>query len=64
MYTALVFSYGKCHLEPFESYDSFYPVILLSKILEGERETPIPGTPIDYVNIYISMNLIISFNLT
>ena len=42
--------------KPFESYDSFYPVILLSKILEGKREIPVPGTPIDYINIYTSMS--------
>ena len=45
--------------KPFDLCDS-YPVVILSKILDGKRETPVPGTPIDYVNIYTSMNLIIS----
>ena len=45
--------------KPLKSHDSFYPVISLSKILDGERETPISGTPIDYINIYTSMKLII-----
>ena len=46
--------------KPFElDDDSYYPVVLVSKILVGIRETPIPGTPIDYINIYTSMNLII-----
>ncbi|RIA81545.1 kinase-like domain-containing protein [Glomus cerebriforme] len=36
--------------KPFESYD--IPHVLLSKILDGKRETPIPDTPIDYINIY------------
>ena len=42
--------------KPFESYDS---ISLLSGILSGIRETPVPDTPIDYINIYTSMNLII-----
>jgi serine/threonine protein kinase len=46
--------------EPFNSADnSYYPVVLISEILDGRRETPILGTPIDYVNIYTSMILII-----
>jgi serine/threonine protein kinase len=44
--------------KPFNSVDdSYYPVVLVSKILDGRRETPIFGTPIDYVNIYTSMVL-------
>ncbi|CAB4373841.1 unnamed protein product [Rhizophagus irregularis] len=36
--------------KPFESY---YPKQkLLLEILNGKRETPIPNTPIDYINIY------------
>ena len=42
--------------KPFESYDS---ISLLSEILSGIRETPVPDTPIDYINIYTSMNSII-----
>ena len=38
--------------KPFESYDGFPKVTLLHAILNGERETPISGTPIDYINIY------------
>ena len=47
--------------KPFESNDDSYnpAVVLLYKILDGSRETPISGTPIDYINIYTSMNLII-----
>jgi serine/threonine protein kinase len=46
--------------KPFNSIDdSYYPVVLVSKILNGRRETPIFGTPIDYINIYTSMILII-----
>ena len=33
------------------SYDS---ISLLSEILSGIRETPVPDTPIDYINIYTS----------
>ena len=48
--------------KPFEfDEDSYYPVVLISKILDGKRETPIPGTPVDYINIYTSMNIIIKF---
>src|SRR3954452_25349646 len=39
--------------------DSYYPVVLVGKILDGKTESPISGTPIDYINIYTSMNLII-----
>src|SRR3954447_10671888 len=45
--------------KPFEFDEYSYPVVLVSKILDGKRETPIFGTPIDYINIYTSMNLII-----
>jgi len=46
--------------KPFESYrDDFQKLALISEISIGKRETPIPDTPIDYVNIYTSMNLII-----
>ncbi|GES97447.1 kinase-like domain-containing protein [Rhizophagus clarus] len=39
--------------KPFESYDKFYlRQKLLLEILNGKRETPIPNTPIDYINIY------------
>ena len=45
--------------KPFESYDSPHDEIALTlEILDGKRETPIPDTPIDYINIYTSMNLI------
>ena len=40
--------------KPFESYDDF-PAALVVKVINGTRETPIPDTPIDYINIYISM---------
>ena|SRR5437763_892288 len=43
--------------KPFEDYDSRQIPVLL---LEGKRETPIPGTPIDYINIYTSMILSIN----
>jgi serine/threonine protein kinase len=43
--------------KPFESYDSIQDQIALTlRILCGKRETPIVGTPDDYVNIYTSMN--------
>ena len=46
---------------PFESYDN---ICLLNAILNGKRETPIPNTPTDYINIYTSRNPIIRlFNL-
>ena len=46
---------------PFESYDNN---CLLNAILNGKRETPIPNTPTDYINIYTSRNPIIRlFNL-
>ena len=41
---------------PFYLCDSNQTVVLY-KILEGEREIPVPGTPIDYINIYTSMKL-------
>ena len=43
--------------EPFDSCDSI-PAVTLYKISEGKREIPVPGTPIDYINIYTSMNLL------
>ena len=41
---------------PFESYN---PHLLLSRILSGIKETPIPNTPTCYINIYTGMNSII-----
>jgi serine/threonine protein kinase len=47
--------------KPFESYNTRYTLIW--NILNGERETPIFGTPVDFINIYTSMNfVVISFN--
>ena len=48
--------------KPFKSYDKFYqkPKLIL-EILNGKRETPIPDTPIDYINIYTSIILTILF---
>ena len=41
--------------KPFKSYDKFYQIPkLILEILNGKRETPIPDTPIDYINIYTS----------
>jgi hypothetical protein len=42
--------------KPFKSYDKWYqkPILIL-EILNGKRESPIPNTPIDYINIYTSM---------
>lgn len=40
--------------KPFRSHDTSF---LLFDIINGKRETPISGTPVDYVNIYTSMNL-------
>jgi hypothetical protein len=37
--------------KPFKSYGMPYPRLIL-EILNGKRETPISGTPIDYINIY------------
>ncbi|GBC01330.1 hypothetical protein RclHR1_04140015, partial [Rhizophagus clarus] len=39
--------------KPFKSYDKFCqkPRLILD-ILNGKRESPIPNTPIDYINIY------------
>ncbi|CAB4398900.1 unnamed protein product [Rhizophagus irregularis] len=39
--------------KPFKSYNCFYhqPKLML-EISEGKRETPIPNTPNDYINIY------------
>src|SRR3954454_15020176 len=44
--------------KPFESYDGFSEALMIA-ILNGEREPPIADTPIDYINIYESTNLII-----
>ena len=41
------------------TFESFDDIRLLNAILNGDRETPIPNTPTDYINIYTSMNLII-----
>ncbi|GES99722.1 kinase-like domain-containing protein [Rhizophagus clarus] len=39
--------------QPFESYDSFHAQVALTlDILNGKREIPIFGTPVDYINIY------------
>ncbi|PKY35036.1 kinase-like protein [Rhizophagus irregularis] len=38
--------------KPFKSYNSYQRNKLLLEILDGKRETPIPNTPIDYINIY------------
>jgi hypothetical protein len=46
--------------QPFESFDDHYKrAALLLEITNGKREIPIHNTPIDYVNIYTSMNLFI-----
>jgi serine/threonine protein kinase len=43
--------------KPFESYVRFHDQLSLTlHILDGNRETPIVGTPDDYINIYTSMN--------
>jgi len=41
---------------PFESYNNFYqkPKLMLD-IMNGKREIPINGTPVDYTNIYTSI---------
>ncbi|POG81377.1 kinase-like domain-containing protein, partial [Rhizophagus irregularis DAOM 181602=DAOM 197198] len=40
--------------KPFKSYDKFYQKPkLIMEIINGKRESPIPNTPIDYINIYI-----------
>ena len=42
--------------KPFKSYDPPYQKpILIVEISKGKRETPVSGTPIDYINIYTSM---------
>ena len=42
--------------KPFKSYDKFYQKPkLIMEIINGKRESPIPNTPIDYINIYISI---------
>jgi len=46
--------------KPFKSYNQKSKLIL--EILnDGKRETPIPDTPIDYINIYTSIILTILF---
>ena len=44
--------------KPFKFYDKFHqkPKLIL-EILNGKRETLIPDTPIDYINIYTSIIL-------
>ncbi|RGB43050.1 kinase-like domain-containing protein [Rhizophagus diaphanus] len=43
---------------PFNSYNSYQrPTKLILEIFKGKRETPIPNTPIDYINIYKSINV-------
>ena len=42
---------------PFESYNDS-PEALITEILIKRREIPISGTPIDYINIYESMNYV------
>ena len=44
--------------KPFESHDNFPDATLMSTILSGKREIPIPDTPDDYIDIYESMVLI------
>ena len=41
-------SSGRQPFEPFE------PETLIAEILNGRRETPVPNTPTDYINIYTS----------
>src|SRR2546430_17338664 len=48
--------------KPFESHDNF-PDALVSAILSGTREAPISDTPIDYINIYEGMKLLLTFNI-
>ena len=44
--------------KPFESYvENYQQPALLLEILNGRRETPISGTPVDYINIYTSIIL-------
>ncbi|RGB41493.1 kinase-like domain-containing protein [Rhizophagus diaphanus] len=39
--------------KPFISYDKFYHRLkLILEISNGKRESPIPNTPVDYINIY------------
>ncbi|CAB4385378.1 unnamed protein product [Rhizophagus irregularis] len=39
--------------KPFKSYDKFYQKPkLIMEIINGKRESPIPNTPINYINIY------------
>jgi serine/threonine protein kinase len=45
---------------PFESYsDNYQKIALMLEISDGKRETPVPDTPSDYVNIYTSNILFI-----
>ena len=48
--------------KPFESHDNF-PEVLMSIILNGDRELPISDTPSDYINIYKGMTLLLTFNV-
>ena len=44
---------------PFESYETFQQQPkLIFDILNGKREMPITDTPVDYINIYISMMIL------
>ena len=45
--------------KPYKSYDGFDPIALMIAITNGKRETPISDTPIGYMNIYKSTDLII-----
>ena len=45
---------------PIDSCNPSNQIAIIYKIIDGIREIPIPGTPIDYVSIYTSMNLAIS----
>ncbi|PKY43658.1 kinase-like protein [Rhizophagus irregularis] len=39
--------------KPFKSYDEWYQRLnLIMEISNGKRESPIPNTPVDYINIY------------
>ena len=49
--------------EPFCSYDSDQAVIWYKIVTEEIREIPVPGTPIDYINIYTSMKLIMPLSI-
>src|SRR5215470_15585845 len=43
--------------KPFESYsDDFQRLALIPEVLNGKREIPVSNTPLDYIDIYTSMN--------